>query len=185
MANDGKKIQWGPRSPEELLEDARKGREARLWLDSANAANKKEKEFRISEENRIKTEVENKNIASDLASLNPIGKPGSTPTTQGELQNIGTRIPEINPTTEYGGLTIRPIATKKTATANKMTAVRAPKPPVNLNTSGPKAMEEINTGWIQEDGAPLQYRQYTPTVDKTETRQEKRAKRKATKKNIN
>ena len=120
-------------------------------------------------------------VDDDLASLNPISKPGATdPYFPGgpETRNIGTRIPEINPTTEYGDLTIRPIATKKTATANKMTAVRAPKPPVNLNISGPKAMEEINTGWVKEEGAPLQYRQYTPTTDEARMMEKSNRKKK-------
>ena len=194
MANDRKKTRWGPSTPGELLNDAYKGREARLWLDSANTANERIRQLRISEENRIKTETENKNIASDLASLNPISKPGSTP--QGgyaESKNIGIRIPEINPTKEYGGDgTIYSLSPNKTATA-----VRVPKPPVNLNISGPKSMEEINTGittndnktgmhWIQEDGAPLQYRANIGVEKFPETRREKRAKRLTKKKkNIN
>jgi len=47
-----KQTRWGPRTPGELLNDAYKGREAKRWLDSANAANKKQKEFKIAEENR-------------------------------------------------------------------------------------------------------------------------------------
>ena len=53
---DNEQTQWGPSTPGELLNDAYKGREAKRWLDSANAANEKQKEVRIAEENRIKRE---------------------------------------------------------------------------------------------------------------------------------
>jgi len=41
--------QWGPRSPEQLLSDARQGREAKRWLDSAYAAHDKRREFNAAE----------------------------------------------------------------------------------------------------------------------------------------
>lgn len=132
-------------------------------------------------------------VDDDLASLNPIRKPGTTPWQVDDYNKSknwtkpGVTVPELNPNLEYeGNLKIKPIATKKTVTANKISAVKTPKPPVNLNVGGPKKVPGVETGWIKEDGAPLKYRQYTPTAE-TNKQHEKYLKkqRKAAKKNIN
>lgn len=119
-------------------------------------------------------------VDDDLASLNPISKPGTTPWQVDDYNKSknwtkpGVRVPELNPNLEYeGDLTIKPIATKEKVTANRMTAVRAPKPPVNLNIGGPKEVPGMETGWIQQNDR-LEYRPEV-SADKKTRRKTKKA----------
>jgi len=82
-----KQTQWGPRSPEQLLSDARQGREAKRWLDSAYAAHDKRREFNAAEKLK-KRDAElfkgpvskEKQLGLNVSSTLPPGKmPGGKP----------------------------------------------------------------------------------------------------------
>ena len=133
-------------------------------------------------------------VDDDIASLNPISKPGATPWQvdgRDDLINIvkakraGVRVPELNPTTEYGGnysksTRFEPLVQRmhKAFIQNRVNeGVARTKPVMDLNIGGPKEVPGVETGWIQQNDR-LEYRPEVPTDKKTRRKTKKTGLRK-------
>tara|TARA_B100000287_G_scaffold125679_1_gene117833 strand:+ start:2135 stop:2650 length:516 start_codon:yes stop_codon:yes gene_type:complete len=135
--------------------------------------------------------INKNNVDDDLASLNPISKPGATPWQVDDYNNAknwtkpGVRIPELNPTTEYGGnysksTRFEPLVQRmhKAFVQNRVNeGVARTKPVMDLNIGGPKEVPGVETGWIQQNDR-LEYRPEVPTDKKTRRKTKKTGLRK-------
>tara|TARA_R100001082_G_C4359302_1_gene158500 strand:- start:187 stop:759 length:573 start_codon:yes stop_codon:yes gene_type:complete len=130
-------------------------------------------------------------VDDDLASLNPISKPGATPWqvddyNKSKWTKPGVRIPELNPTTEYGGnysesTRFEPLVQRmhKAFIQNRVNEGAARTEPVmDLNIGGPKEVPGVETGWIQQNDR-LEYRPEVPADKKTRRKTNRLKKKKA------